>query len=52
MTDTLLSNVLKLSAIMGCTIDDLLDEQTREELLEKPIITKQRRKGAKNGTEK
>ena len=49
--DPILSNVLKLATTMGCTIDELLDDQTRDELLKKPTISKPRRKGAKDGTE-
>ena len=39
-------------AEMGCTIDELLDDQTREELLAKPTVPKPRKRSAKNGTEK
>lgn len=51
VADSLLSNVLKISTTMGCTIDELLDDQTREELLAKQTISKPRKRSAKNGTE-
>jgi len=55
VVDPLLSNVLKLATMMGCTIDELLDDHTREELLAKPTISKPRKAregGVRNGTEK
>lgn len=50
--DVLLSNILKISHLMGCTIDELLDEQTKADLLAKQPGKKPSRKGAKYGTKK
>jgi len=50
--DVLLSNILKIAHLMGCTIDELLDEQTKADLLAKQPGKKPSRKGEKNGSEK